>query len=64
MFFSKPKTKAMKVKLKLCPLINNPCVREGCMMYRKTVTGAGYCGLAARDNGECFKLDFEEAVED
>lgn len=63
MFFSKPK-KGAKVRQKLCPLINNPCLREGCMMYRKTVTGAGYCGLAARDNGECFKLDFEEPAED
>lgn len=63
MFFTKPK-KVGKVRLKLCPLINNPCVREGCMMFRKTVTGAGYCGLAQMDQAECFKLEYEEAVED
>lgn len=59
MFFSKPK-KTIKMLPKLCPLINNPCAREGCMMFRKTVTGAGYCGLAARDQGECFKLEYED----
>jgi hypothetical protein len=48
------------VRLKLCPLINGPCLRTGCMMYRRTVTGAGYCGLAAKDMEECFKLEYEE----
>ena len=60
MFF-KGKKKTPSTRLKLCPLINNPCLREGCMMFRKTITGAGYCGLASRDQEECFKLEFEEA---
>jgi hypothetical protein len=59
-FNSSSKKKGSPKRLKLCPLINNPCLREGCMMYRRTITTAGYCGLASRDHEECFRLDFEE----
>jgi len=31
------------------------------MMYRRTITTAGYCGLAAKDQEECFKMDFEDS---
>ena len=64
MFFGKAKKKSPVSRLKLCPLINNPCLRDACMMFRKTVTTAGYCGLAARDSAECFRLDYDEAVEE
>jgi len=60
-FQSAHKKKGPVTRLKLCPFINNPCLREGCMMYRRTITTAGYCGLAAKDQEECFKMDFEDS---
>ncbi|MBI4861222.1 MAG: hypothetical protein HY815_13335 [Candidatus Riflebacteria bacterium] len=51
-------------RLKVCPLVSSPCLREQCQMYRKTVTSAGYCGLAARDQEECFKVEYESEDED
>lgn len=60
MFFGKEKKAvAPTLALKMCPLIHAPCVREQCMMYRRTVTGAAYCGLALRDQEECFKFEYE-----